>query len=39
LLLENLICGGLAVGLFGLLATLAGVPEARQLLQLVRRRS
>lgn len=36
LLLENLICGGLAIGLFGLLAALAGVPEARQLLRLAR---
>jgi putative peptidoglycan lipid II flippase len=38
LLLQNAICAGLAVAIFGLLASLAGVPEARQLLQLVRRR-
>jgi putative peptidoglycan lipid II flippase len=38
LALQNGICAGLAVAIFGLLASLAGVPEARQLLQLVRRR-
>jgi putative peptidoglycan lipid II flippase len=38
LLLQNGVCAGLSLALFGLLASLAGVPEARQLLQLVRRR-
>jgi putative peptidoglycan lipid II flippase len=38
LVLQNGICAGLAVAIFGLLASLAGVPEALQLLQLVRRR-
>ena len=39
LLLQNVLCAGLAVGLYGLLTSIAGVPEARQLLQMVRRRS
>ena len=39
LLLQNVLCSGLAVGLYGLLTSLAGVPEARQLLQMVRRRA
>jgi putative peptidoglycan lipid II flippase len=38
LLLQNGLCAGLAVGLYGLLASAAGVPEARQLLTMVRRR-
>ncbi|MFM7634457.1 MAG: lipid II flippase MurJ, partial [Cyanobacteriota bacterium] len=39
LLLQNTICAALAVGLYGLLASLAGVPEAGQLLRMVRRRA
>ncbi|MCT0208413.1 murein biosynthesis integral membrane protein MurJ [Synechococcus sp. CS-1332] len=39
LLLQNALCAGLALGLYGLLASLTGVPETRQLLQMVRRRS
>jgi putative peptidoglycan lipid II flippase len=38
LLLENSIAGALAFGVYGLIGSLAGVPEMRQLLGLVRRR-
>ena len=38
LLLQNALSGALALGLYGLLATLFRVPEAAQLLQLVRRK-
>jgi putative peptidoglycan lipid II flippase len=38
LLLENGIAGGLAFGVYGLIGSLAGVPEMRQLLALARRR-
>ena len=38
LLLQNAFSAGLALGLYGLLATLFKVPEAAQLLQLLRRR-
>lgn len=38
LLLQNGLCAGLAVGLYGLIASAAGVPEVRQLLAMVQRR-
>jgi len=38
LLLQNGLCAALAVGLYGLLASAAGVPEARQLLAMLQRR-
>jgi putative peptidoglycan lipid II flippase len=38
LLLQNSIAGGLAFGVYGLIGSLAGVPEMRQLWGLVRRR-
>jgi putative peptidoglycan lipid II flippase len=38
LLLQNGLSAGLAIGVFGVLATLAGVPEIHELVRLVRRR-
>ena len=38
LLLQNGLSAGLAIGVFGALATLAGVPEIHELVRLVRRR-
>jgi putative peptidoglycan lipid II flippase len=38
LVLQNVLSGGLALGLYGLLATVFRVPEAAQLLQMVRRK-
>ncbi len=38
LVLQNGVCAGLAAAIYGLLGGAAGVPEIRQLLQLVRRR-
>jgi putative peptidoglycan lipid II flippase len=38
LLLQNGLSAGLAIGVFGVLATLAGVPEIHELMRLVRRR-
>jgi putative peptidoglycan lipid II flippase len=37
LLVQNTLCAGLAVGLYGLLSSMAGVPEARQMLLALRR--
>ena len=38
LLLQNALCAGLALVTYGLIGSLAGVPEVRQLLAMVQRR-
>jgi putative peptidoglycan lipid II flippase len=38
LLLQNVLCAGLALATYGLIGALAGVPEVRQLLAMLQRR-
>ena len=37
-LLQNALCAGLALATYGLIGSLAGVPEVRQLLAMAQRR-